>query len=478
MPPLDHAPPEAARQHPSRTLAILAIGAITYALAQTMIIPALPTFQQDTGVSEATVTWLLTAFLLVSSVATPLLGRLGDMYGKERVLLVAMLIFGIGSVICALGTSSIALLILGRAVQGAGGAIFPLSFGIIRDEFPPERVATSIGIISSTFGIGGGLGLVLAGVMIDHLSVAWLFWLSVGITAIAAWMTWRFVPESPVRIKASIDWGGGALMSLGLVTVLLGVSRGPDWGWASPGVLGLIAAGLLVLAGFVAYERRVLEPVVDMAMMARRAVWSPNLAGFAIGFAMFGSFILIPQLVEAPKSTGYGFDLSATGAGLVLLPSSLVMLVAGPLAGWLGERFGSRLPLVIGSCFAVAAFAVLAAFHSAIWTIALGGALLGIGIALAFAAMANLIVAAVEPTETGVATGINTIMRSIGGAVGGQIAASLLASELLASGAPAESGYTNAFLMSGVGALVALGACALIPRPRQAISRGAQRAAA
>jgi EmrB/QacA subfamily drug resistance transporter len=465
MPPLDHAEPGAARLHPSRTLGILCVSALSYSLAQTVILPALPEVQATTGVSEATSTWLLTAFLLVSAVATPLLGRLGDMYGKERVLLYALLVFGLGSMLCAVGSHSIALLITGRAVQGAGGAIFPLAFGIIRDELPRERVSTSIGILSSTFGVGGGLGLVLAGVLIDHLSLAWLFWLCVVVTAVAAWATWRYIPESPVRAPARIDWGGGLLLSAGLAAILLGVSQGPEWGWASAGVIGLILAGMLVLAGFVAYERRVPEPLLDMAMMARRAIWSPNVAGFAVGFAMFSSFILIPQLVEAPKSTGYGFDLSATGAGLVLLPSSLVMLAAGPVAGWMGNRFGSRLPLVVGSVFLIAAFGMLAALHGEIWTIALGGALLGVGIALAFAAMANLVVAAVDPTQTGVATGINTIMRSIGGAVGGQIVASMLASNVLANGLPDGSGYTHAFLLSGVGAIVALAACALIPAP-------------
>jgi EmrB/QacA subfamily drug resistance transporter len=454
------------RQSPSRTLFILAIGALAYALAQTMIVPALPAIQRQTGASETAVTWLLTSFLLVSSVSTPLLGRLGDMFGKERILLVALGVFGLGSLICALGSHSIGLLILGRVVQGAGGAIFPLAFGIIRDEFPRERVATSIGIISSTFGIGGGLGLVLAGLMVDHLSVAWLFWVSVIVTAFAAWATWRYVPESPVRLQARIDWGGGALLSIALMAILLGVSQGPAWGWTSPGFIGLVAGGLLVGAAFVVYEKRVPEPVVDMAMMAKRAVWSPNLAGFAIGFAMFGSYILIPQLVEAPKSTGYGFGMSTTAAGLVMLPSAMVMLVAGPVAGWLGSRFGSRLPLALGAIFCGAAYVVLAFAHAEIWTISGAGALLGIGIALAFAAMSNLVVEAVEATQTGVATGINTIMRSIGGAVGGQISASLLASHLLASGAPAEAGYTHAFLMSGVGALVALAACALVPSVR------------
>ena len=469
-------PPE--RQSPTRTLLSLVAGAVAYSLAQTMILPALPAIQDETGTSEAAVSWLLTAFLLVASVAPPIIGRLGDMFGKERLLLVTLVLFALGSIVCALGTSSLGLLIVGRVIQGAGGAVFPLSYGIIRDEFPPERVATSIGMISAVFGIGGGLGLVLAGIVVDHLSVASLFWLSLGVTVLAAWATWRWVPESPVRARATIDWVGAVVLSFALIAVLLGVSQGPEWGWTSPGVLGLIVGGLALLGVFVAYETHVPQPLVDMAMMARRAVWSPNVAAFTIGFAMFGSFILIPQLAEAPESTGYGFGLSATGAGLVLLPSAVAMLIVGPIAGWLGNRFGSRLPLALGALFAAGSFAVLAFAHGHLWTIALGSGLQGVGIALALAAMANLVVNAVEPTQTGVATGINTITRNIGGAVGGQITASLLASHALASGHVAESGYTIAFAVSGVAALVAFGVCFFVPSPRRAAAQPARRLAA
>ena len=441
------------------------LGAISYALAQTMIIPALPAIQHDLGASQEAATWLLTVFLLTSSVCTPLLGRLGDMYGKEKVLLAALGVFAFGSFICAIG-GSIGVLILGRAIQGTAGAIFPLAFGIIRDEFPRERVATSIGLISATFGIGGGLGLVLAGVIVDHLSIQWIFWLSVLVTTLAAWATWRFVPESPVRVNAKIDWIGAALLSLALGSLLLGVSQGNAWGWESAGVLGLFAAAAVFGAVFIAVERRVPEPMVDMQMMSRRPVWSTNLTAFAIGFAMFGSYVLIPQLVELPAVTGYGFAKTTTVAGLVLLPSALVMLGAGPLSGWLGHRFGSRLPLALGAGFAALAYIWLALFHETLAEIAVGGLLVGIGIGLAFAAMANLVVEAVRPDQTGVATGINTIMRSIGGSVGAQIAAAIIAGHQILGGRyPAESGFTDAFVMSAVAALVALAATALIPRP-------------
>lgn len=459
--------PDVARAHPNRTLGILVLGAIAYALAQTMIIPALPAIQKDFGASEEATTWLLTAFLLTSSVSTPLLGRLGDMYGKEKILLAALGVFALGSLVCALG-ASIGTLILGRAIQGAGGAIFPLAFGIIRDEFPPERVATSIGLISATFGIGGGLGLVMAGVTVDHLSVQWIFWSSLAVTAFAAWATWRFVPESPVRVEAKIDWGGAALLSLGLASLLLGVSQGNSWGWGSPGVLGLFAAAAVLGPVFIAFERRVAEPMVDMKLMAQRVVWSTNLTGFAIGFAMFGSYVLIPQLVELPSLSGYGFGETTTVAGLLMLPSALVMLGAGPLSGWLGSRFGSRLPLALGGAFAALAYVELALFHGTLAEIALGGLLVGIGIGLAFAAMANLVVAAVRQDQTGVATGINTIMRSIGGSIGAQIAAAMLAgNQILGGRYPAENGFTDAFAMSAVAALIALAVTLIIPRPRR-----------
>jgi EmrB/QacA subfamily drug resistance transporter len=464
-------PPEVARANPSRTLGILVLGAISYALAQTMIIPALPAIQHDVGASAEAATWLLTAFLLTSSVSTPLVGRLGDMYGKEKVLLAVLAIFALGSFVSAIG-GSIGVLILGRAIQGAGGAIFPLAFGIIRDEFPPERVATSIGLISATFGIGGGLGLVLSGVVVDHLSVPWIFWFSVLMTTFAAWATWRYVPESPVRVRARLDWGGAALLSLTLASLLLGVSQGNSWGWDSSRVLGLFAAAIVLAVAFVAYERRVQEPMVDMQLMARRAVWSTNLTAFAIGFAMFGSYVLIPQLIELPTETGYGFAKSTTVAGLVLLPSALVMLGAGPLSGFLGSRFGSRLPLALGGCFAILAYLELALFHDTLAEIAVGALLVGIGIGLAFAAMANLVVEAVPQAQTGVATGINTIMRSIGGSIGAQVAAAMLAGHVILGGRfPAESGFTEAFAMSAGVAVVALAATSIIPRPARAVRR-------
>jgi EmrB/QacA subfamily drug resistance transporter len=438
------------RQHYGVTLAVLVTSALAYALSQTLVAPALPEIQRELDTSTTAVTFVLTAYLLSASVATPIVGRLGDMFGKERMLVLTLIAFGVGSLVAAL-SHSIEVLIAGRVIQGIGGAVFPLSFGIIRDEFPPQRVAAGIGLISATFGIGGGAGLVLSGVIVDHLSYEWLFWLGLGVVVPATVATHLFVPESPVKSPARIDWGGAALLSAGLVALLVAVSEGNSWGWSSARVVGLFAAAALLLSAWVAFEQRVREPLVDMRMMRERAVLTTNLTALLVGFGMFGSFILIPQFVQTSPEAGFGFGASVTEAGLFLLPSAAIMLVAGPMAGWLGGRFGSKLPLLIGTLVAAGSFVFLAIAHNERWMIYFGTTLLGLGIGFSFAAMANLIVEAVDQRQTGVATGMNTIMRTIGGSIGGQIAASIVAGHVAAGGLAEETGFTLAFVMSAAG---------------------------
>jgi MFS family permease len=319
-------------------------------------------------------------------------------------------------------------------------------------------------LISATFGIGGGLGLVLAGVIVDHLPYEWIFWIALIVTVVAIVCTLLFVPESPIKVPAKIDWVGAVLLSVGLGALLLAISEGPSWGWTSGRTLGLFAVSVTAFIAWVRFELRVPVPLVDIRMMQRRAVWTTNVAAFLVGFGMFGSFILIPQFVQAPPGAGYGFNATVTEAGLILLPSTAVMLFAGPVAGWLGGRAGSRLPLLMGTLLAAAAFTLIALAHDERWELYIGTALMGAGIGFAFAAMANLIVEAVDPTETGVATGMNTIMRTVGGALGGQISATIVTAHVIAgTNIAAESGYTAAFFLSAGVMVLAFGATLLVP---------------
>jgi EmrB/QacA subfamily drug resistance transporter len=460
------------RQHYNVTFALLATAGIAYALLQSLVAPALPELQQALHTSVNSVSWVLTAYLLSASIATPVIGRLGDIHGKERLLVGVLVLLCVGTVASALATT-LTVMLVGRVIQGAAGGLFPLAFGIIRDEFPRERIAGGIGLMSALLGVGGGAGIVLAGPIVDHLDYHYLFWLPLILLVPVTAAVHLFVPESPVRSKGTVNWSGAVLMSVGLAALLIAVSEAPVWGWSSPKTVGLLALGAVVLPIWVWSESRSPQPLVDMRMMRIRGVWTTNTVAAFLGFGMYSSFILIPDFVETPERVGYGFGASVTEAGLFLLPTTVAMLLFGAQTGRLEKRFGSKPPLLAGALFASAAFTLLAAFRDESWQIYVAAFLLGAGIGLAFAAMANLIIENVGPAETGIATGMNTVTRTVGGAFGGAVVASILAGSLGLGGYPSASAYTGAFaacaIVPALGVLIGF----LIPgrRPQDAFER-------
>jgi EmrB/QacA subfamily drug resistance transporter len=473
------ATPDVHRQHYNVTFALLASAAISYALLQSLVAPALPDIQHALDTSVNSVSWVLTVYLLSASIATPLIGRLGDMYGKERLLVLVLILLCVATVVCALA-NTLAVMLVGRVFQGAAGGIFPLAFGIIRDEFPRERVAGAVGIMSALAGVGGGLGLVLAGPIADSLSYHWLFWLPLVPLVVATVSIHLFVPESPIRVPGKVNWTGAALMSLGLGLVLIAVSETPTWGWLSAKTIGVFLAGLAVLALWVRAEIRAAEPLVDMKMMRIRGVWTTNAVALLLGFGMYASFILLPQYVETPSRAGYGFGASVTGAGLFLVPSTLAMLLMGAQTGRLEKRFGSKPPLLAGALVTASSYVLLAVARDERWEIYLAALLLGAGIGLAFASMVNLIIENVGPEETGIATGMNTVTRTVGGAFGGAIVASILAESVGASGFASSEGFTLAFAVCAIALLSGFVVGLAIPqrRPEDAFARSTELPAA
>jgi MFS family permease len=443
-------------------LVVLSLAGIAYAMLSSSVVPALPTMQRALHTSEDGITWLLTAYLLSASVGTAILGRLGDMYGKERLLLATLVILAAGTLVAAV-SSSLGVIILARFIQGASGGIFPLAFGIVRDEFPREKVAGSIGLLSAILGVGAGIGIVLSGVIVEHLDYHWLFWIPLAATLVAILATWRFIPESPVRMPGRINWLAAALMTVGVSTVLLAISQTTAWGWGSPKTLGLIAAGLAVTLLWVAVEVRSPNPLIDMTMMRIRGVWTTNLAAFLLGAGMYSSFIVLPQFAQLPRSTGFGFGASVVVSGLYLLPSTIGMTILGIYAGRISARFGSRAALLAGTAFTTASFALLSITHGHPYDLLVAAGLLGVGIGLAFAALGNLIVQSVSSHQTGVASGMNTVMRTLGGALGGQLSATFIAART-AGGEPAVTGFTLTFLMATGFLIVCLFAGLLVPR--------------
>ena len=453
------------RAHHQVTFAVLAAGIAAFALLQSLVIPVLTTVQHELHTTQSAATWVLTAYLLSASIMTPILGRLGDMIGKKRVFVATLVALAIGSLLAAVAPS-IAVLIVARVIQGIAGGMLPVAFGIIRDEFPAEKVSGAVGAIASLTAVGAGLGIVLAGPIVDALGYHWLFWLPMIITVVAAVSAVLFVPESPIRSPGRISWIPAVLLSAWLVALLVALSEAPPWGWRSGRVIGLLAAALVLAAGWVVAERRAATPLIDMKMMRRTAVWTNNLVALLIGVGMYATFAFLPEFVQTPRAAGYGFGASITLSGLMLLPSAITMFTVGIFAGRLTRQLGGKVLVIAGCLVGAIAMAVLAFAHGHEWEIFLSSAIMGVGFGLAFSAMSALVVVAVPASQTGVASGMNANIRTIGGSIGAAVMASIVTSQLEPSGLPTESGYTTGFAVMACGLVLAAGAGLLIPSAR------------
>jgi MFS family permease len=452
-----------ASRRPGVVLALLLAAGMTYALSQTLILPAMPALVRALGATPLTTSWLLTAYLVSASVATPLIGRLGDLFGRGRVLTAVMTVFCAGSLLCALG-GSLPLLVVGRVLQGVAGGVFPLAYGVIRDTFPPATRMRAVGTLSVSLGVGAALGPAVAGVIVDHAGPAAIFWVGVvgGLPALAAF---RIVPSPSVRPRPPIDWAGAATLAGWLATLVVLMTQGEQFGWTSGRTLALAGATAVLFWAWQAVEERRPAPLVDLRMLRRRTVALSNGAAFFVGWGIFMAYVPLSPIAQAPRSTGYGFGWSVTAAGALLIPHGLAQIAAGPWTGGLCGRLGSRRVLALGAGINALTMMGIAEVHGSPASLLVGGAVLGLGQALSLTAMANLVVDAVPREQVGVATGVNTVMRAIGMALGSAVSAAILAASVRPGAVlPAEHGYVVAF---GIAAAVtaAAVACALgLPR--------------
>jgi EmrB/QacA subfamily drug resistance transporter len=460
-----------ARTHYQMTFAVLATAVGGYALLQSLVVPVLPTIQASLHTSQNMVTWVLTAYLLSASVFTPIMGRLGDMFGKKRLLVVALVALALGSLLAALA-GSIMIMIIARVIQGIGGGVLPLSFGIVRDEFPHHKVVGAVGIIAALAAAGGGLGIVLAGPIVGALDYHWLFWMPAIVLAGAVVAAILVVPESLIRTAGRISWTATVLLTAWLVTLILGISQGPTWGWLSASVIGLVAAGLILAVLWVVVESRSRHPLIDMKMMRIPAVWTTNVVALLFGVGMYAVMAFLPEFLQTPSSAGYGFTASVTRSGLIILPLAVAMFCLGMLSGPLSRRYGARSVLMGGSFITALTLLLVTLFHSQEWQILVEMTILGSGFGLAFAAMSNLVVEAVPPGQTGVASGMNANIRTIGGSLGAAVMSSIVTATAHHGGLPTESGYTRGFGLLTIAALGAAFAAMAVPRARRRLTAG------
>ncbi|MCP2179739.1 MFS transporter [Prauserella alba] len=456
---------------PWPVVAVLAASGIAVSLMQTLAVPLLPEFPRLLGTTPSNAAWLITITLLTGAVCAPVLGRLGDMYGKRRMLLVALGSMTAGSVLGAV-SSEFAAVLAARGLQGVAIGVIPLGISIMRDELPPERVGTGIAVMSSTLGAGGAIGLPLTGFVAEYADWHWLFAGSAVFGVLQLVLVVLLVPESPVRSGGRFDLGGAVGLSAALLCLLLPVSRGSTWGWDSPGVLLLLAAAVVIFAGWGWYELRVpTGPLVDLRVSARPAVLLTNVASVLIGVAMFASFMVSAQMLQAPAGTGYGFDLSLVASGLALLPVGGAMVAFSPLSAVISRRWGPKVTVVAGTALLAVGNLARVAVHDALAAVIVVVTVPAIGAALAYGAVPALIMRAVPQSETAAANSLNALCRSIGTSSCSAVVATVTAGIVVRVGGatyPGKTAYTVIFVIAGAAAAVAGAIALLTPAPRTA----------
>ncbi|MFB6639293.1 MFS transporter [Streptomyces chartreusis] len=462
-------PAEAGAGAPPRSnavVAVLAFAGIVVSLMQTLVIPIVPELPKLLDAPASDTAWAVTATLLAAAVATPVMGRLGDMYGKRRMLLVSVVLLVAGSVVCGLSDALVPM-IVGRVLQGLASGVIPLGISIMRDELPAERLGSATALMSASLGIGGALGLPAAALIADNFDWHVLFWTSAGLGVVALGCVLLFVPESKVRTGGRFDLVGGIGMAVGLVCLLLGISKGADWGWTSGTTLGLFVAAVLILLAWGWWELRIEQPLVDLRTTARRQVLVTNLASIAVGFAMFAMSLVLPQLLQLPARTGYGLGKSMLVAGLCLAPSGLVMMATAPVSAAISRAKGPKVTLMIGVLIVAAGYSLNIVLMSQVWHFILVACVIGAGIGFAYGSMPALIMGAVPASETAAANSLNTLMRSLGTSTASAVAGVILAQMTTDFGGyalPSESAFKVVLAVGAGAALLAFVVASFIPR--------------
>ncbi|MDT0201642.1 MFS transporter [Nocardioides sp. AE5] len=453
--------------NPNAIVWVLSVAGITAALMQTLVVPLIGDLPLLLDTDASTAAWVITATLLTSAVATPVSGRLGDLYGKRRVMLICAGILVIGSVVCALA-STVVPMIIGRGLQGVGMGMIPLGISAMRDLLPPERLGTSIALMSASMGVGGALGLPIAAAVAENSNWRMLFWGSTALAALVFTLIWTLVPPTAISAQegARFDPVGALGLGAGLVALLLGVSKGADWGWGSAATLGCLLGAVVVLVAWGWFELRTPDPLVDLRITARPVVLLTNLASLVVGFAMYAQSLIIPQLMQLPEVTGYGLGLDMLEMGLWMAPGGFVMMLVSPLGAKVSRMRGPRITLALG------AFVVSMGYVLAVLLMATAPGLLvavcvcSAGVGLAYGAMPALIMGSVPLSETASANSFNTLSRAVGTSVAAAVVGVVLAQMTTTLGGreiPTEAGFQAGLLIGAGVALVAAMIALTIP---------------
>ena len=444
------------RGNPTLIVAMLSLCGIVVSLQQTLLLPLLAELPRLLGTSASGASWLVTATLLAGAIATPTVSRLADMYGKRKMVMLALAVSVLGSLLGGL-SQVLPLLIAARALQGVGMALVPVGIAIMRDELPRDRVPLGVAMMSATLAIGAGVGLPLSGVISQHLDWHACFWLTGVVGVLLMIGAQAIIPESPVRTGGTFDVRGALLLSVALTGILIALTKGGQWGWTAPATLGLVVAGLAMLAVWVPLELRTPRPLVDVRVAARRAVLMVNVASIFAGFAMYANMLVSMQLLQLPTATGYGLGLDILDAGLWMVPNAAAFGLMAPVSASLTRRLGPQATLISGAAIMAVTYVARVFLSGDLTQVVVGSVLVGVGTALVYSAMPTLIMRAVPVTETASANGLNVLLRSLGTSTASAATAAITTASVMTVGGhtlPAESAFTLLFWLSAGAAAV------------------------
>ncbi|MGZ0712423.1 MFS transporter (plasmid) [Coraliomargarita sp. W4R53] len=446
-------------------IAVLAFAGMASSFMFTLVVPIQSKLPELLDASREDTAWVVTSTLLAAAVMTPISGRLGDMYGKRRIVLILVGLLVLGSVIAALAPG-IVWLIVGRTLQGAVTGVVPLGISILRDVLHENRVNSAIALISATLGVGGAIGLPVSALITERADWHLLFWVSAAMGAVVFILVVLIVPESVLRTAGKYDYVGTVGLTVGLIGILLAISRGNEWGWGSPTTLACGLGGIAVLLVWGLYELRIDEPLLDLRVAARRPVLLTNIASIAMGFALFSSNVSYPQMLALPVEAG-GLGMSLIAASFVVMPAGLVMMVLSPISGRLASTIGPKVLLALGAVALMAAYAFTLLWATEVWQFVVANLLIGAGIGFGYAAMPMLIMRSVPQSETGASNGLNALFRSMGTSTAAAVIGAVLATystDLNGVSVPTPLGFNISYWLGLAAAIIALVVTLFIPR--------------
>ena len=442
---------------PLAVILVLGFSSMCASLMQSLVIPIQPELPRLLDTAPDNAAWVVTATLLAGGVAMPVAGRLADIRGRKPVLVASALILLAGSLICAVSSSLVPVLV-GRALQGLAMGYVPVAISFVREIAPPTMQNSAVAGISATLGVGGALGLPLSAWIAQDHDWHTLFWVSSALAAVMAVLSLVVLPHRRPVARARFDPVGAIGLAIGVVAVLGGISKGGDWGWTSPLTLFAVIGGAAVLLAWGLYETRHEQPLVDLRTTARRPILLTNIAALLVGFGMMAQSIVVPQLLQLPESTGYGLGQSMLEAGMWMAPGGLMMLAFTPISSRMLTRLGGRTTLALGAGVIAVGYLVAAFFAHAPWQLLVSTCIASAGVGIGYAAMPTLILENSPASEAGAGVGLNSLMRSMGATIAGSVMAIVPTSRLIDIGggvqAPTQEMFRLCFLI-GAGAAVA-----------------------